>query len=202
MKNRLWVIVLVVVGVLSLLCCAGGAVALVYVPDMAETMIENMIIEDPAEVEAMGQEIANYTLPDGFNHQMAMNMFGINMVFISDGVPSPTDGVDEYTYLIMLMRIPSAFGDSQDIEEQARQSFAEQTGANFNTQVVDTREIVLNGRTTTLTVEEGTDENGVDIRQMYATFQTPTGDPAVLFISGSILFWDEAVVNQFLDSMQ
>lgn len=189
-QNKLMLtMALCIFGLLTTLACGG----------LVEGLMGDVMTTDPDAANERGQAIVNYELPAGFSAQMAMGMFGMEMVFIADGTMSETESTA--TTVIMLAKMPAdAEGNS---EEQLRQALTEQSGTGdvTNSTVVETREITVNGQPATLTITEGQTEEGDPIRTATAAFQAKDGGSAVLLIAAPPGSWDEAALNQFINSL-
>lgn len=192
-------IVLVIIGVLLILCCAIGGAFTFMVPRMAEDFMENAVVENPVEAAAVADEIIDHTLPAGYSAEMAMSFAGIRMVMI---------GSDEFNngqgLIMMLMEYPAAFaGNTEDMKQQMEDSFAQQSGIRANNMSeAYIEEAVINGQEVQLSVSEGTDNAGNEMRQVVGVFQSKSGAPSVLMIMGDPNSWDTAAYNSFIDSMQ
>ena len=190
-------IVLGIIGVLLVLCCLAGGVFLLVAPRMAESFVDNAIVENPAEAAIVAQGIVDYTLPSGYAEQIAMNFAGIKMVMIAPQTAS--SGM-----LIMFMEYPEALGGSpDDMQRQIEDAMAQQSGyQSMNMTAAGTQEAVINGEKALLTVLEGSDENGNQLRQATGIFESKTGSPAMLMVMGDLASWDTEAYNTFIQSMQ
>lgn len=189
-------IVLGVMAVLLAACCLlGGALALL-VPRMAESFVDNALTENPEEAAEVAQGIVDYTLPPGYSEQIAMNFAGIKMAVI---VPQATGS----GMIIMLMEYPAAFaGDPQEMQRQMETSMAQQSGyRGMNMNAVTTQEVMINGESTVLTVMEGNDDAGNQLRQVAGVFESKAGAPAMLMIMGDLTSWDADAYDSFIQSM-
>lgn len=164
--------------------------------------IGNVVTTDQSEAAERGQAITTYTLPEGFSEQLAIGALGMEMVFIADR-PISSEGGDDVQSLIMLAKFPEDVGNEADMREQARQALGEQIGGDLaSLEVVETREIMVNGQPAVLTIEEGQGEQGRDVRVAYTFFDAKSGGPGMLMIYGTQADWDETAIDQFIDSLQ
>ena len=190
-------IVLGIIGVLLVLCCLAGGAFLLVAPRMAESFVDNAMTENPAEAAAVAQEIVDYTLPSGYAEQIAMNFAGVKMVMIA---PQTTGN----GMLIMIMEYPGSLaGSPEDMQQQIEESMAQQSGLqSMNMTVTGTQEVVINGEKVLLTILEGSDESGNQLRQVTGIFESKTGSPAMLMVMGDLTSWETEAYNTFIQSMQ
>ncbi len=194
--NRTTKIVLGIVGGILLLCCIVGGVILLLLPRFAENVADEILIEDSGEAAEIGQTIAEYELPTGFVEEGAMSLFGINMVFAAAN--SGEGGA------IMMMSFPEELaGNEAEMQRQMEDSFRDQSGRQ-NVQLIfkESQEITINGEAATLSIYEGTDENGVSIRQASAVFQTKEDGPGMLMIFAPLSSWEDGRFDGFFGSIE
>jgi hypothetical protein len=197
--NKELKIVLGILGVLLVLCCAAGAAFFLIVPRMAGNFMENAVVEDPEEAATVANEIVDHTLPEGYTPGMAMSFAGIKMVMIGSGEYGSGQQL-----IIMLMEYPAAFaGNTEDMKKQMQDSFSQQSGIRANNlSEAYTEEVVINGEKVELTVSEGADNAGNEMRQVIGVFESKSGSPAMLMIVGDPNSWDTEGYNSFIQSMQ
>ncbi len=174
--------------------------------NMISSQVGQLATEDPVEAAKRGQAIANYTLSQGLAERMAMGMLGFEMVFISDQPLSEGDQKSADQTVIILAQLPSNVAADDKARTQLREALSERTGnqtGKMETQVVDTRQITINGQPTELIIEEGKTDEGETYRLMIAGFiAKDEKSPGMLLIAGPTASWNESAVNEFLDSMQ
>jgi hypothetical protein len=185
-------IVLGVVAALLLVCCIGGVVAF----NMGGQFIAGAVVESPEEAAQLGHEILDYTLPAGYQESGAINLFGNTFVIIQSQT-SPQGMV------FMLGRFnPDLAGNEQQMQQQLRESLAQQSDTSTNEVAqVSSEDITVNGETTTMTIYEGTSEQGEQIRQVIVPFGTGEG-PGMLLIMAPLDEWDQEAVDAFLNSVR
>jgi hypothetical protein len=186
-----------VVGVLAL-CCIGVVLVVTVGGTFLGQTLEEAMVESPEEAAEIGQSILDYETPAGYQEQGAINMFGNTMVFIA-----PEDGQGGMVF--MLASFSSALvGNEEEMRDQLQESFSQQSSqsGNVNFSTVDTEEITINGETTTLTIFEGTDEDGTEMRQATATFSTEDDSLGMLMLMSQASEWDEEAKEAFLDSIE
>lgn len=188
-------IVLGVIGVIVAACCLLGVIGAFLVPRFAAQFAEQAFVEDPAQAAEVGRSIIDYELPPGYREEGAMNVAGTRMVFIASNSRNTA---------IMLMQFPAALSaNPAEMERQMRQSLEQQSGRQgLELSTVGTEEVVINDRTVTLTTREGTDQNGSALRQVTGSFEAKNGAIAMMMIMGPIEGWNEAEIDQFIESLR
>ncbi len=189
-------IVLGIIGSIIICCGLAVIVSIVFLPRMASNFAEESFIEDPAEAAKVGQQIVDYELPTGYTEEGGMSFFGIDMVFAVSA--DANEGV------IMLMSFPDALaGNEAEMQSQMEQTFRRQSGRqNIHLIYKGEEDITINGETATLSVYEGTDEQGVDVRQITGIFQTKSEAPGMLMILAPLDSWEDQGFDDFLASME
>lgn len=196
MSRNMKIVLGVVVGILTL-CCIGAVVTVTVLPGIATRFLEQTYVEDPEQAAEIGQSIIDYDLPAGFMEEGAMEMFGINMVFI---VPE----LRQQEAFIMLMSFPSSMaGNEAEMRRQMEETFSQQTGQrNINMTYEGSEEITINGEPTSLAIYEGTDEDGTTLRQASALFASNGGGPGMVMLFGPVSEWESLGMEQFLQSIE
>lgn len=184
-----------VAGGVILLCLCGCVLSVVFF-QMAGRFFEQALVMDPAEAAEIGGSIADYDLPPGYSEQFGMDFFGFSLVAIMSG-QQPEDGI------IMMMQFPQfANMDQAEMERQMQDAVQQQMDTrDMQLEPVDQVTKVIRDQEVTLTISEGTDSEGNDIRQLTGVFQGK-GGPTVLMILGSIQTWDQAAIDSFIDSIR
>jgi len=192
-NKKLWI----AFGVVLTLCLCVGVAGFFALRSVGSRMAESVKL-DPAEVEQVGAQIAEYEVPEGYSHLMAMSMMGYDFVIIAP------EG-DGSGMMIMLAQFGQAFvqgSDPKAFQEQMQRSLEQQSGRRgLNLKAVETRTITIRGQEVEVTVFEGADENGISIRQMVASFATENGLGMVL-IQGVAGAWDQDAADAFLESIR
>ena len=198
--NRTAKIVLAILGVSLLVCCIGTFAVIRFAPQILggtlEGLAEGAVADTPEEAAAVGQEILTYDTPAGYREEMAVEMLGIKMVMIAP----EGDG----QMVIMLMEFPEAMAGSEaQMRRQMEDALEDQgIGAGGSMAEVGTRDVVIGGEMTTLTIVEGTGENGEAFRQVSGPFSGGDGALGMVMIMGPVAGWDDRAVDEFLDSMR
>ena len=189
-------IILGIVGGIVVCCSLSIIVGIVVLPRVATNFFEESFIEDPEQAASVMEEIIDYELPAGYVEEGGMSFFGIDMVFAS--APTVGEGV------IMIMSFPEALAsDEEEMQSQMEQAFRRQMGRqDMHLVYKGTEDAVINGESAVLSIYEGTDENGVDVRQMTGIFQTKGSAPGMLMIFGTLDSWEEQGFEDFIASME
>lgn len=186
-------IALVVTAIALFLCCVAG----LGVTLLGTRLVGRALITNPDRVAAVGQDIASYDVPAGYEEMFATNLAGIKMVAIG-----PTDpGADNM--VIMLMQFSTGMEISQEeMERQMQQTLARQIGlGGADMKVVGQEEATIKGESVALTVREGAAKGGERLRQVTGLFQGK-GGVAMLMAMGEVAAWDQLMLDQFIDSIQ
>lgn len=186
----------IILGILAALIviCACTAVIMVILGQQVSKVAKEAIVNDPAKVAEVADKIATYTAPPGYK-QTAMSILGFDMILLT-----PTDSQPDN--MIILMQFPASANLSrEEMEKQMQQSVNQQfkTG-DFQMNVVDQTETLIRGETTTLTISEGTNSNGVTIRQVTGVFRGNNGT-ALVTIMAPADRWNQDQVDAFLRSI-
>lgn len=188
-------VALVVAAIALFLCCVAG----LGVTLLGTRLIGRAVITDPDRSQAVGREIADYELPPGYKIMFATNVMRFKMVVIG-----PTTTTSDFLMFI-LMQFPGGMRVSrEEMERQLEQAIARQPGMGMGSadmQDVGQEQVLIKGETVTMTVREGTMENGERLRQMSGIFEG-RGGPAMLMITGMVDAWDQAMVDQFIASIR
>ena len=192
MSRNTKIVVGIIAGILGV-CCIIAIVAALLLPRMFEDMAEGF--DNPLAGAELAESMVDYELPAGYEEQGAMNLLVMEIAVIT--------GTDQQT-MIMLAEFSDVFtGNEEDMQQQMRDAFASQTGAqNANLEFVGSQDVTINGQDVTLGTYEGTDEQGNGIRQILGVFETKNGGSGMLMIFGSRDNWDEGGISQFLDSLE
>ena len=194
-NNNKWI--WIGLGAASLFCLCAVAVAVLVFMRLGQQFKEGMKT-DPAGASKAAHTIAEYELPEGYEEKIAMDFLVYTMVMMgpkSSAVPSSASRP-----MIMLAQFQVAT-NQQQIEEQMRRSFEQQSGRRgLKMEVVDVRKMTIRGEEVDVTTFEGKDDNGFVLRQLLTTFPGKDGT-ALLMIIGSAQTWDKEEIDQFVESI-
>jgi flagellar basal body-associated protein FliL len=193
-KSNKWI--WIGLGAALLFCLCAIAVAVVVAGRIGK-QVEQGMKTDPAGAAESAHAIAEYTLPAGYQEEMAMDLFVYTMVVIS---PESTGSSSNDKPIIMLAQF-KAGTNQQQMQEQIRQSFEQQSGQRgFSMKVVETRQMTIRGEEVDVVTYEGTDDSGNSMRQVITTFPGK-GGTAMLMIIGEPQDWDEEEIDTFIESI-
>src|SRR5262245_23933874 len=137
-------IALAIVGGLVGVCCLGVILVAVLAPAALGSIFGNAVASNPEEAAATGREIAEYTLPAGYQEQAALNLFNTKMVMIIN---------DTDDTALVLMQFPSTYTDEEQMRQQIQQSWGQQTGqSGSNMELIEERPLTIRDQSTTLAI--------------------------------------------------
>ena len=153
--------------------------------------------QDPARIRAIAAQIADYSLPPGYEEVEAIQLLSSNIVVIAK-TSSQGEGM-----LVMLGRDASMESlEEARLDEQLQLLARFQAGLlglDLSVERVEEREI--GGEATTLTYRTGEDSFGVAYRQMTARFRSRQGT-AFVVAQGPQSAWDQEGLYRLLDSIR
>lgn len=192
MSRNTKIVVGVIVGLLAF-CCIAAVIAVAATSYFGSQMVED--IANPESAAEVAGGIVDYQLPSGFHEQGSMSVLGMKTAFFVS---------DNSDAMIMLMEFPSSLAtDQEEMQRQMEQAFAQQSGQQgLEMYQVSTEEVIINGQTVILSVQEGTDSNNTQVRQNIAAFEGKSGNTAMLMIVGPLESWDEEGIDSFIDSLE
>lgn len=183
-------------GVALLFCCCAALVA-VFVFWQAGQKIQESVNADPEAASEAAHQIADYDLPEGYQELMAMDILFYSFVMIGPGHTSGNTAGPVF----MLAQFQAGV-DQEQMEEQLRQSFEQQYGnRRMSMTLVKVEEKTIRGAQTQVATYEGTDENGVAIRQVITSFPGKDGT-AMLLIMSRVEAWNQDLVDDFIESIR
>lgn len=185
-------------GAAALFClCAVGVAAFMFM--RVGQQVKQGMKTDPKEAAAAAHAIVDYDLPEGYRENFAMNFMVYSMVMIAPetmGTGTPT------TEPVIMLAQFKAVGNQQQMEEQIRRSFEQQSGRRgLKMEIVDVQKKTIRGKEVEVFIYEGTDENGNTMRQLVTTFPGKDGT-AMVMIMGTPEDWDADKINTFIESIR
>ncbi len=194
-------IILGIVGGIIVLCmcvCLGGWLALRI---GGKSLVETMAVTTPAEAAAMAHGMIDYTLPPGYQENLAMNFWVAKMVIISKGGAVTSDPTQT---MIMMAEFPSSLEmNAEDMRNQLQQQMSQTTGQReWKMELVDQQATVIRGQDVTLMIYKGVDENGVVVKQMVSSIFTGKNGNIMLWIGGAEAGWDQYAIDAFIGSIR
>ena len=183
-------------GVALLFCCGAVLVAALVFQQAGKKIQEGMKTDPEAAAEA-AHKIADYDLPEGYQEKMAMEILVYSFAMIG-----PEYSTTNLTGPVFMLAQFKAGVNQEQMEEQLRQSFEQQAGnRGLSMSLVKVEDKTIRGEETQVATYEGTDENGLVIRQVITSFPGKDGT-AMLMIMGSAEAWDQDIVDTFIESIR
>lgn len=181
-----------------LLVCVCVCVGMQLTLQSMGWFLQQSVVTDAGDIEAIGQNIVDYETPSGYAEEFGMSLLGFDVV----GITNPDPNSQEMVF--MLMQFPAAMQmDEQSMAQQMQQTMQQQTGSgSYSVRTVDQETVTIRDQETTLTISEGSDGSGTDIRQIVGVFPGKGGGVAMLMIVGPIDRWNQAAVDSFIGSMR
>ena len=190
-------IVLIISGSLLLVCVCGAAIlSITGIWSVAQIVnwADTNTTEDLYEVADMANEIAIFTLPDGYSSPYGVHIGEITFI----GFSSPSRN----THLLMA-QFPN--GTVVDVDEMLKQINRYSKDPNSSryaeSTLIEEKPVTIRGQETTLSISEGTSSDGVPYRSAVADFPGKRG-PALVMIAGPMDEWDIEMVEEFIASIQ
>jgi hypothetical protein len=181
----------------ALLFCCGAVLVAGLVFWQAGKKIQEGIKADPEAAAEAAHKIADYDLPEGYQEQMAMEIMFYSFVMIG---PEYSSG--SATGPVFMLAQFKAGVNQEQMEEQLRQSFEQQAGnRGLSLSLVKVEDKTIRGEETEVATYEGTDENGLVIRQVITSFPGKDGT-AMLMIMGPADLWDQDAIDAFIESIR
>src|SRR5262245_11295753 len=163
----------------ALLFCCGTVLVAGLVFWQAGKKIQEGVKADPEAAAEAAHKIADYDLPEGYQEQMAMEIMFYSFVMIG-----PEYSVGKATGPVFMLAQFKAGVNQEQMEEQLRQSFEQQAGRRgLSMELVNVEEMTIRGEETQVATYEGTDQDGLVIRQVITSFPGKDGT-AMLMIMG------------------
>jgi len=190
-------IVLGIVLGLVLLCVCGGVGGCIALNSLGGRLFERMVIDDPAEIEQMVDEIVDYDLPPGYAEEGGMDMFFAQMLIIS-----PDDGSDRP--FIMFMQLDAKVNmDEVEARTQFQQSMETRLQqGDVSLEFVDSTTVTIRDEEVELSTYEGVDEDGNEFREIISEMFDSKGGPTMLLVAGRVEEWNQTEINTFIKSIR
>jgi len=188
--------VLIIIGSLLLCVCGAAILSVTGIWSVAQIVnwADTNTTEDLYEVADMANEIAIFTLPDGYSSPYGVHIGEITFI----GFSSPSRNTH-----LLLAQFPN--GTVVDVEEMLKQvnRYSKNPDSSWyaETTLIEEKPVSIRGQETTLNISEGTSSDGVRYRSAVANFPGKHG-PALVMIAGPIDEWDIVMVEEFIASIQ
>jgi hypothetical protein len=191
--------ILIVIGSFLVLCACVAAIVLgsgLWGFSKFVQFADKSTTEDSREVAQIASEIADFDLPAEFGTHYGMKVASFSMVQYTTN--------DEKSY-IFLTQFPA--GTSINVNEMMRQIRNNSRNPNspwynVDDKLVEQKPVNIRGESATLSISEGTSDQGVLYRMANATFQGNGEGPALLIVITPADQWDTKMVEDFIASIQ
>lgn len=199
LMNQTTKTILIIVGSLVLLCGCGAALLAgtgLWSFSRFVEFADESTTENPQEVARIASEIADFNLPDGYTTQYGMKIATFSMVQYT------TRNEESY---IFLTQFPA--GTSINVDEMMREV---RDGArnpnspwhNIDTELVEQKPVTIRGQEATLSISEGTNDQGELYRMANATFRGRGEGPTLVMFIGPADQWNLDTVEGFINSIR
>jgi hypothetical protein len=194
--NRNTKIILGVLGGILIICLClvvGGLLAV-------RNLGNSLVIDNPEEIRAAANGIADYALPPGYQEEGVINFIFGKMLMISAG---DTTGPSARP-VIMFMQLPAdLLTDEEGLRAQTELGIQQAFGnRQYSLEYVGERNAIIREENVSLLIYEGVDENGVPFRQIISEVFPGKAGPTLLFILGPIRGWDDGEIDAFIRSLR
>jgi hypothetical protein len=149
------------------------------------------IRSDPAQIEQMTAQMADFDLPSGYRPDYAVEFMGFTLVAYH-----PDDG---QSHLMLLQAPPGVHIDQQELESQIANASQEQHPTRMTT--LSTEKRLIRGGEATLVISEGVSGDGDRYRQCSLMFEGLTGT-ALILLSEPANRWDTTRMNTLIASIR
>lgn len=190
--------ILIIAGSLLVICaCAAAALFGTGLWSLAKYThwADTSSTKDLNEITKLSQEIAVFTLPDGFGCPYGMHVGDVTSV----GFSSQSKNTH-----ILLTQFPegTSINTEELLKQISRYSMNPDSGwNNANMKVIEEKPVIIRGRESILSISEGTSSAGVTYRSAITTFDGNKG-LTMLMIAGPLEEWDGKLVDDFVASIQ
>jgi hypothetical protein len=190
---------LIIIGSLLLLC-ACTATALIFTGLWSFGNVvkwaDNSTSENPQEVVRFGSEIADFDVPEEFGSPYGIHFGDVKSV----GYVSESGNTH-----IILTQFPE--GTSVNVEEMLRlmeEGSGDPNSIWYNTEttLIEQKPVIIRGEETTLSISDGTSNEGIRYRMANAIFQGRGTGPSLLLFVGPADEWDAKLLEDFIASIQ
>jgi hypothetical protein len=194
--------VVAVVAACVCLCLCAAAALLVFAPALADRVMET----DPDKARAMGAELLDYELPEGYHELAAMNILTVKMVMIGPA-ESAAQG-DTLDHMIIIAQVASKeLMDDPQLREQMQRSVEQGfrnsvPAGNVDWELVDSSPTTIAGQEVMLHTYEAVGENGETMRQLLTdVFEGKNGATFIMAL-GTQDNWPKEAIEAFLGSIK
>lgn len=190
--------ILIIVGSIGMLCLCMTAVLLTTAYGLfnrSSASAEEIFSTDPDKAIQVGSEIADFVVPSGFGSPNGIHFLDVTLIRYKSQ--------DEQSHLV-LAQFPA--GTSIDLDEMVQQIKAVPGEPSFilfslETTPIEQKKIKIQGKESTLFINQGINLDGISYHTAMATFQG-RGGPSLLMFAVPSDEWDIEVVENFALSIQ
>ncbi len=180
-------------GIVGVLCLCAAGVSFFAFREFSKRM-ENIISTDPASVEQVKQNIADFDTPEGYAPT-------VMSFLVYDMIDLRSEDYANRTNIIMLQSNTFLSGNSEQVKAQLRQAMERQNNnPGMSMKLVDTYHEVIRGETVNVTISEGSTQN-ITMRQLLTIFTGNRG-LVILMIQGPVEDWDDQFAEDFIASIR
>lgn len=189
MNKTVKILVILLGGLLALCLLLSVAGWLAY--RNVGRVLSQTIDHDPAQVAAVSDSIAFYTLPPNFGEGQAVQLPSLSMVTFT--------AVDSSTHIYLMQASEGLPLDRTELEQEM--SLASGTDQWNELTVIERKPCQIRGKDVTLVISEGVSHDGYLYRSASTVFDG-NGGTALVNISGPTADWDQVMVDSFIESLQ
>lgn len=183
-------ILFTIVGCVALLSCTLCVAGVFIVPRLWQNAFSN----NPTQAKEVAAQIADYTLPAGYQESVGMDVFVYKAVVIARP--------DRRGLNIMLMQFNSSDISREEMEQQLRAQ-SQLQGYIGPMQWIGSETVTIKGKSVTLNILEGQGNrnSAATIRQAQGVFQGKGGTVALL-VTAPVSNWDKDLIAKFCESIR
>lgn len=197
--NKTTKTILIILGALLFICACGAAVVLATgarsVAEIVKWADQNTT-EDPQEVAKIASEIADYEIPESLTRQYGIKFATFSMVQYMNS------SEDMFLFVTQFPAGTSINPDEMMREIRNNSRNPNSPWYNTDTELVEQRKVTIRGEKTTLSISEGTNEQGETYRIANAKFKGNGAGPALFMIVAPADQWDDELLQDFIASIQ
>jgi hypothetical protein len=195
MNRNTKIILGILIAAMTLCSCLGIEIYILF-RSAGPVFEQSVSMSDDAEqIARIGAKIAEYDLPPGYEGSVGSSFFWFDMVVFA---PADRSGRPN----LGLTRFSNKMGATREqMERQMEASINFQSQRDLGAESVEFVERTIRDQTVILTVREGMNEDGQEMRHISGVFEGQYG-MVLIFIAGRTETWDEEVVDMFLDSIR
>ncbi len=164
----------------SLVCLLAGLTAC--------GLVKQGPTSDAATVSKTASRIADFTLPEGYREEYALDLASVTVAAYNPG--------DNHSHLYFIQG-----PKDMSLDEDALRKAAGTYDATTRLTVVETRTATVRGQEVNVLISEGTNSDGQDYRELSVAFHGK-GGPALMVIEEPTSRWTQEKIDAFVASIQ